>query len=174
MPKLIVVPHDVADMMRAEGISFKILFDAEQMSHELSANDMADIHIATESFPFRFSEVLDIQCGLTPLQQLSIHDKLSDVYNRVKESVDTQALRSVDSDAFVSSYTLNTVDETMWVAVLQRQDRQAGDPGKQLLSSNHSFFDGLIAQVLHVFSFEKLCTTNLFTYFMGSLSPKTV
>jgi len=172
MPKLFVVPRDVVDMLKAERIPLSILNDPAKMAAQLSAHDIADIHFAMERFPFVFDATLGIQLAATPFQQLSSHDEFAAVYNRVKECVDTEALKALDGDAFVTSYTLNPVDEALWVAVLQRQDRQAGDPGKQLLTSNHSFFDGVIAQVLHKFSFEKMCATNLFTYFLGSVTAQ--
>lgn len=174
MTRLYVVPHDVMAMMHDAQIPIRAVCDLSLMVQHLSVNDMMDIYLAMQQFPFQFCEELDLRVGLNPYELLMVDGNVHPtVYNRLKERVDTQALQPQEETG-VPSYTLNPVDENVWVAVVQRHHTEEGDPGRQLLSANQSFFDGLIANVLHTLSFEKLCTTNLFTHYLGSLTPTTV
>ncbi len=173
MPKLLVVPHDVIRMMNDEGIPLSTLGDIDRMSDALSAHDMAEIHLAHKAFPFEFDQSLQItpaQSPLVALADIKMHDGL---YHRVNERIQTLKLQEESSaERFTPAYMLNPVDETLWVAVLQRQDSPEGDPYRALLSANRAFFDALMAQALHLHPFERVCSTNLFTYYVGSLPAK--
>lgn len=173
MPDIYVVPHDVYEMMGQLDIPLKTLGDHDELVKVLSANDIADISIAQSEFPFTFSDELEIRVAKSPLLLLSLSDKYESIKQRVKDIVANKRLRS-DNVEKTPVYVLYPVDEKIWVAVLQRQHTENADPGSHLLSTNHAFFDSMMANVLHTRPFEKVCNTNLFTYFLGSLTPDTV
>jgi hypothetical protein len=160
-------------MMEAEGISLKVLGDIDQMARLLSAHDMADIHLALQGFSFSFDSELQIELAQSPLTRLSASETHESVHYRVNERVQSQTLRQqAEGKNFTPVYTLNPVDENLWVAVQQRLHNQTADPSQLLLSSNQAFFDDLIAQALHCLPFEQVCKTNLFTYYLGTLPVK--
>lgn len=170
MPCLAVVPHDVIVMMQNEGFCLSRLDDADYMAEHLAVSDLADIHFAQAAFPFQFSPELRIELLPSPLATLSVMEKHSDLYYRLNGRIETCSLQKADgpSDCLLS-HTLYPVGENLWVAAQQRLPRESGDPSRLLLRANHAFFDAMVAQVLHTFSFENMCKTNLFTYYLGSL-----
>lgn len=171
MPILHVLPATVADLLEAERVSLKILADIEAMASELSAQDLAEIHMAQQNFPFNFNDVGIVLAAspATRLLQTAQHEAL---HARVTERIATLQLQAqANPRKLVPSYTLNPVDENVWVAVQQRLDLTGRDPNRQLLSSNRAFFDALIAQLLHTHTFEQVCSTSLFTCYLGSLNP---
>lgn len=173
MARLLVVPEDIMSMMVQEGLPYSLLHDCERMSTALSAHDMAEIHLAQKAFPFEFDVDLDITMARSPLVELAEDPNCASLYERVSRRVATLTLREETNPAdFTPVYTLYPVDETLWVAVLQRQDSHDGDPHRVRLSSNQAFFDAMMAQALHHHSFERVCRTNLFTYYLGSLDNK--
>lgn len=176
MPKLLVMPHDVFTMLQQSGVEFSCLDDVNYMSENLAASDMADIHIAMETFPFEFSPELEIHRAKSPLATLTQactespnNEKLQDLLYRVKGRITTISLRNANEEGCVLSYELYPVNETLWVAVQQRLRKESGDPSRLLLRANNALFDGMIAQALHTHPFERVCATNLFTYYLGSL-----
>jgi len=170
MVRLLVVPEAIMTMLIREGIPYSILKDVESMSGALSVHDMAEIHMAQKQFPFEFDQSLEIQFARSPLVELAESSESRTLYERLNERIETLTLReSAERESFTPVYTLYPVDETLWVAVLQRQDSREGDPHRELLSSNHAFFDALMAQTLHLHSFERVCSTNLFTYYLKAL-----
>ena len=173
MPVLYVVPHDIVEMMNNEGISLKVLSDLDQLAQALSAHDMAEIHLAQTEFPFRFDPSLAIELGQSPVKQLALNGKHEELHYRVTGRVNSLKLtQQATAEKFTPVYTLNIVDENTWVAVQQRQHTQSADPVRLLRSLNQAFFDSLIAQALQTQSFEEVCKTNLFTYFLESYTPK--
>jgi len=173
MPKLLVVPQDVVRMMDDEGIPLSTLGDIDRMSDALSAHDMAEIHLAHKAFPFEFDQSLQIEPARSPLVELAEVKAHEELYHRVNERIQTLKLQDESStERFTPVYTLNPVDETLWVVVLQRQGSPEGDPYQALLSANRGFFDSLMAQALHLHPFERVCSTNLFTYYVGALPVK--
>lgn len=174
MTKLYVVPHDVMAILQAEDIPVSVFKDVRELIKRLSASDIADIHQAMLAFPFHFDPEVNLTLALSPAAVLLSEEQHTSLHYRVKERVDSYALQPTTEESYYPSYTLNPVDENVWVAVVQRHHTDGSDPGRQLLVNNRSFFDGLIAQVLHTLSFEKMCATNLFTYYLGSLTPTNV
>lgn len=195
MAKLYVIPHDVVEMLNGENIPLSVLKDTDAMIDALSVNDMADIHFATVEFPFRFDSALDIELALSPYEQLQTETQIHTttierLNNRIQDAVleetrltdigiSTRDVRDYDAalrrlGMQAPKYSLVVVDENVWVAVLQRQNTHTGDPGQTVLSSNHSFFDDMIAQVLHTRSFVEVSCSNLFTFYLGSITPETL
>lgn len=170
MPRLIVVPHDVVAMMQNEGICLSKLDDPDYMAEHLAISDLADIHFAQAAFPFQFAPELEIQMLPSPLAALATSEKHAEVHYRLNGRIETCSLRNTGvSSEYLLGHSLYPVGENLWVAVQQRLPRESGDPSRLLLKANHALFDGMVAQVLHTFSFEKMCRTNLFTYYLGSL-----
>jgi hypothetical protein len=170
MPILTVVPQDVFDLMQNEGIELSKLNDVNYMAEHLAASDIADIHHALKAFPFQFSDELEIQLSQSPFARLALDEKYADLYYRVNGRIETTALRNeAEAKQNVFSYTLYPVEENLWVAVQQRLHNEPGDPNRLLLKANTGFFDAVIEQALHTQSFERVCSTNLFTYYLGSL-----
>ena len=170
MPVLMVIPHDVAVMMKDEGISFSQLGDINYMAEHLSANDIADIHQALSDFPFAFSPELEITLADSPLMQLATDESRQDLHYRVEGRIESNSLRrGTGAEQLAQVFTLNPVEENLWVAVQQRLHKEPGDPSRLLLKSNRGFFDSLIGQALHNMPFERMSSTNLFTYYLGSL-----
>lgn len=171
MPKLCVVPQDVWDSILAGGISPSKLQDAEDSLIVLSAQDIADIHLATSTFPFVFDSVLEIQTCITPYELLTDRPEHESLYNRVKSRLETAQLNKVGDIQSIPEYRLETINDSFWVAVVQRYHPIESDPQKMLMSLNQVFFDDLIAQVLHTLKFEQVCKTNLFSYYLGACPP---
>ena len=171
MSILYVIPQEVVDSMEAEHIPLKAITDIDRLARYCSVHDIVDIHNATNQFPFQFDAELDISIAPSPVSLLGMSDKHERMYNRVNERIETARLRG-EVDDHVPTYTFQALDGNTWVAVRQRQHTPLGDPKLQLLSSNHVFFEDMIAQVLHTLAFETMCTTNLFTYYLGSYTPQ--
>ena len=174
------MPDDTFTMLQEAGLGLSKLKDINYMAKNLSVIDLADIHVALQEFPFSFSQELGISKAPSPLDQLAgvlssagpEADLLQDLYNRVNGRIETYQLRKGENLTVpVHQYRLHAVDENLWVAVQQRLRDEPSDPSRLLLRANSSFFDDMIAQVLHTSSFDRMCSTNLFTYYLGSLHP---
>jgi len=178
MPALLVIPEDTFVVMREASLNLAGLCDINYMSKHLSASDLADIHIALHEFPFVFSSELGFEKAKSPLDQLAqiMNEeskdsiKLQDLYNRVNGRIDSYMLnKSLNADNSVYQYSLQVINENLWVAVQQRLRDKPSDPSRLLLRANASFFDDMMAQALHSIPFNRVCSTNLFTYYLGSL-----
>lgn len=170
MPKLMVITHDVKVMMDNEGLPLSKLDDINYMAKYLSVADLADIHTSLENFPFQFDPELGIELADSPLALLAVDNSHEDLHYRVKARVETNSLRnSSDREGVIPSFSLIPTGENLWVAVQQRLHTEPGDPNRLLLKTNTEFLDTLIGQVLHTQSFESVCSTNLFTNYLGSL-----
>lgn len=170
MPVLTVVPQVVYDMMRDEGISLSKLNDVNYIAEYLSAADIADIHQALSDFPFAFSPELGITMADSPLALLAAQDSHNDLYYRVNGRIENNSIRRESAaEQLPQVFTLNPVEENLWVAVQQRLQKEPGDPSRHLLKANRAFFDSMINQAVHTMPFERMCSTNLFTYYLGSL-----
>lgn len=171
MAKLFVVPSDIAALLEGENRSLALLNDAEQIAQHLSANDIAEIHTATIQFPFEFDRNLDIQLAPSPLHTLMAQpgEKYQRLIERVQQRLDLAKLTTKVEAVETPRYSLNVVDGTLWVAVLQRQCNEEGNLDEMRVSQNQSFFSGLIAQVLHTLPFEAMCASNLFALYLKTL-----
>lgn len=170
MPKLMVIPVDVKNMMDDEGLPLCKLDDINYMAKYLSVTDLADIHASLADFPFQFDAALGIELADSPFALLAQESSHEVLYNRVKGRIESNSLRAgSDRSEFTQSFALYPTGENLWVAVQQRLHTEPGDPERLLLKINHEFFDALIGQVLHTQSFETVCSTNLFTNYLGSL-----
>lgn len=173
MIKLQVVPQDVLEMMQAEGIPLTIFHNINDVVQNLSVHDMADIHTATVGFPYTFDPVLDIRLVASPTVQMASDDECDEnIRYRVEERIASRVFKNQAQAGLPTKYTLNPVDENLWVVVQQRLHGQASDPNLKESSTNQVFFESLIAQVLHILPFEKVCTTNLFSQYLLSLNAR--
>lgn len=171
MPQVLVISDDTYQSLKEEGISLQALRNINRMVEVLSADDLADIVLGLESFPFSFDSDLDFQLCPSPLKQLLEDETL---YDRVKQRVETLKLQYetdfVKGDTGITPvYSLKVVDEAFWVVVWQRSRHEEGDPEKRQLSYNRAFFERMMAQVLHTLPFERVSQTNLLTYYLKSL-----
>jgi len=170
MPDIYVLPSETAAALDDEGLSVVLLKDADLIARQLSAPDVALIEMACRAYPFEFEDGLDVQTALTPLARLRESGRHEAFAERVEGCMENLRLQSIETDnKFTPVYTLNCVDENTWVAVQQRLHESSTDPSKLLLSSNRAYFDALIDQALHRHSFEKVCSGDLFRYYLGAL-----
>lgn len=170
MPNLLVVPHEVFVMLQDGGVNLAKLNDINYMAEHLSASDIADIHSAQVAFPFAFDQTLNINMLRSPLTDLQTNEKYQDLYYRVNGRIETNSIREgsgVSQNAHV--FSLYPVEENLWIVVQEKMHNVVGDPSRLLLKANQNFFDSMIAQCLHTLSFEEVCSTDLFTYYLGSL-----
>lgn len=170
MTTLHVIPEGIYDQLVSEGVDLSFLYKSECLSTHLSAHDIAQIQLATESFPFKFDPVLQIniaKCEVT--EDGDSENSEQNMHYRVGEHL-TQIRFELQSDKLErdATYRLKPIDADRWVAVQQRLHVQAGDP--QPVTSNRPFFEKLIAQALHVVPFETVCKTNLFSYYLDSIT----
>jgi hypothetical protein len=175
MPVLYITTPETVAMLEAEGQSLKIVTNVDTMSQQLSPLGMAEMELAFKAFPFQFDAELGIELAPPPLARLAVSGEHESLMTRVSERVETEKLKETAAgEKFTPVYTLNPVDENTWVAVQQRLHDSGTDPSNRLLSSNQGFFDELIAQALHVHSFEKVSASNIFRYYLGSLPQRKV
>lgn len=173
MPDIYVVPSETAAILEAEGLPLSILNDVEAMVQKLTAPDLARIELAFRAFPFEFGIELDVQLALTPLTRMRESGQHAAFIERVEGRIEQLRLNlEADGVNFTPVYTLNPVDENVWVAMQQRLHQSGSDPSSQLLSSNQAFFDALIDQSLQLHSFKTVSGSNLFRYYLGSLPAK--
>lgn len=170
MPRLVVVPDDVAAVIEGRGLNFDLFKDINSMLANLSAADLADIVIASNDFPFDFGSMLVINMEHMLQTEVLTVEEHAALAKRYQARYDTARLKyAAEVDSFMPVYQLYCVDETLWVAVQQRQHINDCDPKRLLLKANSAFFDALIAHALHTQSFESVCSTNLFTHYLESL-----
>lgn len=171
MTMMVVAPQELVTMLRERGIDLRILRDIGDMRDVLSVHDMAEMHLSRQDFPFAFDKDLGIMLVDSPLGMLAEEKDDESMYNRVNERIETLKLRRMAEESKTSVCTLYSVDETLWVAALQRQPCGKVDPDKAVVRQNHRFFDDMMNLSLHNHPFERVCSTNLFTYYLRSM-PK--
>lgn len=169
MPQLVVVPQEILTVLQGRRQSLDSFKDINYMLKHLSAADMADLVIASNDFAFEFDglSIIDMEeCVRAHIQQT----EATDLERRFQTRLDTARLKYTEQvNNFVPVYQLYCVDETLWVAVQQKQHIDGCDPKRLLLKANSAFFDDLIANTLHTQSFESVCATPLFTHYLNSL-----
>lgn len=169
MPTLVVVPADVANVIATRRCNYDMFKDIDQVLKYLSAADVADIVIASNDFPFDI-DFVTINMEQVLQEQVLVKEEYAEWSKRYQSRYETTLLNtSSELEHVIPVYSLYCVDETLWVAVQQKQHVNEGDPGKLLLKANSEFFDSLIEHVLHTVSFEKVCATPLFKLYLDSL-----
>lgn len=172
MSALIVTTQAVVDVLESNGYAINTLLDYDALTKALSAHDLAEMQLANEEFPFDFSQDLDIQIAIDPLSWLQLSELHVNMYERVKGRVETTQLQKADKDLSIPVYRFVAIDGQRWVAVMQRHPGNGSDPNQLLLSLNLDFFNDMIAQILHTHSFETMCKSNVFTYFLKAYTPQ--
>lgn len=169
MPTLVVVPADVANVIATRRCSYDMFKDIRKVLKYLSPADVAEITIASGDFPFDIDNV-SITMEQILQEQVLNSEEYVDWTKRYHSRHETTLLNTKQElEHYVPVYSLYCVDETLWVAVQQKQHIEEGDPGKLLLKANSEFFDSLIEHTLHTVSFEKVCSTSLFKLYLDSL-----
>lgn len=178
MPKLHVVSQDTLDHMIAEGIDLRGLESPKDIVSLLSAADVAESVVARLKFTYSFDAVLNIGVA-SPLSTVLKDSEDTEQYERFLSRVESRVETTLLADKASASqgemwngyiYTLHPVDDTLWVVGAQRCSQTCDDPQRLGLQKNQAFFDSVIAQSLHQLPFETVSSTNLFAYYLKSIS----
>lgn len=178
MPKLHVVAQDTLDHLLREGVDLRVLASPKDIVATLSASDVANCVVAHRHFPYTFDSVLSIEVSSDLYQTLNAGDDAEQYerfLSRVESRVETTLLAQQASasqgemwDYYI--YTLHPVDDNLWVVGAQRCSQEGDDLQRLGLKKNQAFFDSMIAQSLHLLPFETVSSTNLFAYYLKSIS----
>lgn len=177
MIKLLVLPEAVFDQYKTDGVQFNKLLCTEYMVSVSSVNDLAEIHLSLEEFPFDFSKQTPIEKADSPFVEIALtatddnavnQFTMQDLYNRLEERLETINLRKSGKEQLGAVYYLYPVDENLWVAVQKSLHDDKGDPKQLSIKYNRNFFDSMINELTRTSSFEEVAKTNLFTYYLES------
>lgn len=178
MVNLLVIPADILEHFRNDGVQLTKLLDINYMSKAVSVSDLAAIHCAINKFPFRFCENTKVEIATTPLAQLQVAANgvegscpiMQDLYNRVDGRVtNTQLQDSLHPSLQCYEYSLYPVDENLWVAVQESLHKANGDPARLSIKANLRLFDSMIGELMRTRTFESVASTKLFTYYLEAL-----
>jgi hypothetical protein len=176
MPQLLVVPEAVYDQFKTDGVLFNRLLDTNYIASVSSVNDLAQIDIAMNKFPFTFDPSSGVSLAPSPRAGIAIaastdnleRFKMQDMHNALEERIETIALRHASQLQVVSEYSLYPVDENLWVAVQKSLPITNSDPERYALVSNRTFFDSMINELLRTCKLSQVAPTNLFSYYLMS------
>lgn len=176
MTQLLVVPEAVYDQFKADGVQFTQLLDTNYIASVSSVNDLAQIDIAMNQFPFVFGPGTGIVLAPSPRAGIAIaatsdnleRFKMEDLHNALEERIETITVRHAMQPTVVSEYSLYPVDENLWVAVQKSLPITNSDPERYALVSNRTFFDSMINELLRTCKLEQIASTNLFNYYLMS------
>lgn len=176
MAQLLVVPEAVYDQYKTDGVQFTRLLDTNYIASVSSVNDLAQIDIAMNQFPFVFCPGCGITLAPSPRAGIAIaatadnidRFKMQDLHNALEERIETITLRHAQLPKVVSEYSLYPVDENLWVAVQKSLPITNSDPERYALISNRTFFDSMINELLRTCKLEQVASTNLFNYYLMS------
>lgn len=176
MAQLLVVPEGVYDQFKADGVQFTRLLDTNYIASVSSVNDLAQIDIAMNKFPFVFCQACGITLAPSPRAGIAIAStadnlerfKMQDLHNALEERIETITIRHANQPKVVSEYSLYPVDENLWVAVQKSLPITNSDPERYALVSNRTFFDSMINELLRTCKIEQVASTNLFNYYLMS------
>lgn len=178
MVNLLVVPADILEHFRNDGVQLTKLLDINYIADTLSVNDMAAIHTAINKFPFRFCPATKVELAPSPLsglQQLANSvdgtcSRMQDLYNRVDGRVtNTKLQEDLHPSLQCYEYSLYPVDENLWVAVQKSLHTGNGDPARLSIKANLELFDSMIGELMRTRTFESVASTKLFTYYLEAL-----
>ncbi|ABY63028.1 virion structural protein [Pseudomonas phage 201phi2-1] len=178
MVQLLVLPEAVYDQYKVDGVQFNRLLDTNYIAcpDVSSVNDLAQIDIALNEFPFVFCPGTGIVLAHSPRVGIAIASTsdvenkfmMQDLHNALEERVETLSLRLANQPKLVSEYSLYPVDENLWVAVQKSLPITNSDPERLTLISNRTFFDSLIYELLRTCKLSQVASTNLFNYYLMS------
>lgn len=177
MTTIIVLPENVYNQYKADGVVFSKLSNVNYMVEVSTVNSLAEIQEAIVNYPFNHtSEILDLQLAESPLTMISKYVALQEadeatyreLYNRLEGRVANAALRQGNANV-VRKYTLYPVEENLWVAVQQRLHDVISDPGKLQIKVNSSYFNQVIQSLSMSMPIYEIAKTNLFTNYLDSL-----
>lgn len=176
MAQLLVVPEAVYDQYKTDGVQFTRLLDTNYIASVSSVNDLAQIDIAMNQFPFVFCPGCGITLAPSPRAGIAIaatadnleRFKMQDLHNALEERIETITLRHAQLPKVVSEYILYPVDENLWVAVQKSLPITNSDPERYATISNRTFFDSMINELLRTCKLEQVASTNLFNYYLMS------
>lgn len=178
MVNLLVVPADIMEHFRNDGVQLTKLLDINYIAETLSVSDMAAIHTAINKFPFKFCENTKVELAPSPLSGLqsaanSVDGSCSimqDLYNRVDGRVtNTRLQEELHPSLQCYVYSLYPVDENLWVAVQGSLHNGNGDPARLSIKANGQLFDSMIGELMRTRTFESVASTKLFTYYLEAL-----
>jgi len=181
MVNLLVIPADILEHFRNDGVQLTKLLDINYMAQTVSVSDLAAIHTAINKFPFRFCEATKVELASSPLTQLQIAANgvegscpiMQDLYNRVDGRVtNTQLKESLHPSLQCYEYSLYPVDENLWVAVQKSLHTGNGDPARLSIKANRALFDDMIGELMRTRTPESVASTKLFTYYLEAVSAK--
>lgn len=176
MVQLLVVPEAVYEQYRVDGVQFTKLLDTNYIASVSSVNDLAQIDLALNKFPFVFCPGTNVTLAPSPRVGIAIASqadsterfKMQDLHNALEERVETISLRLAKEQTLASEYTLYPVDENLWVAVQKSLPITNSDPERLNLVNNRTFFDSMINELLRTCKLSQVATTNLFNYYLMS------
>lgn len=176
MTQLLVVPEAVYDQFKTDGVQFSRLLDTNYIASVSSVNDLAQIDIAMNQFPFVFCPGTGVHLAPSPRAGIAIASttenlerfKMQDLHNALEERIETITLRQANQPKVVSEFSLYPVDENLWVAVQKSLPITNSDPERYALVSNRTFFDSMINELLRTCKLPQISTTNLFNYYLMS------
>lgn len=176
MAQLLVVPEAVFDQYKSDGVLFTRLLDTNYIASVSSVNDLAQIDLAMNQFPFVFGPGTGVSLAVSPRAGIAIAStadnlerfKMQDLHNALEERIETITLRLTAEQKVCSEYSLYPVDENLWVAVQKSLPITNSDPERFTLISNRTFFDSMINELLRTCKLEQVASTNLFNYYLMS------
>lgn len=176
MIQLLVLPEAVYEQYKVDGVLFNKLLDTNYIAEVSSINDLAQIDLALNQFPFVFCPNTGVALAPSPRVGIAIAStadnlerfKMQDLHNALEERVETVSLKLINAPVNVSEYYLYPVDENLWVAVQKSLPITNSDPERFAIISNRTFFDSMINELLRTRKIDQVATTNLFNYYLMS------
>lgn len=185
MPTLHIVAQEAITFCENEGIALTALTTPNSIVSSLSAHLVAVSEQARFHFAYSFDSCLDLQVPSGPLSQLKQSDAIDTLSSeqrrtveralerfetlQLKETADLEAA-GVKQRTRCDVYTLYPVTNTDWVVGAWRSTCELDHPDSDAVVKNHAFFDALITNSLHSNCLEAVAQTNLFTYYLQSMT----
>lgn len=176
MIQLLVIPEAVYQQYKTDGVQFTQLLDTNYIASVSSINDLAQIDLAINSFPFVFCPLSGITLAPSPRAGIAIAStadnlerfQMQQVHNALEQRIETITLRNTITVQQASEYSLYPVNETFWVAVQKSLPITNSDPERLAVISNRAFFDSMINELLRTCKLEQVSMTNVFNYYLMS------
>ena len=179
MIKLLIVPQDIMAAIEDQDISRSIFMSISKMIEALSMQDIAEIAYFHERQQFD-TLTNNVFGGEQQTRPIEIHPPIKTLIDEYEDGRYSyqfeQALTRVrikevqDETVYIPVYSLYPVEETLWVAAMQRQRHEEGDPRKVFLAENSAFYNALVAQLLMNHPLEKVATTEVFGNYLKSVA----
>lgn len=184
MPTLHIVDQEAIAFCEKEGIALSALTTPNSIVSSLSAHLVASSELARRHFLFSFDQTLDIKVPSGVLSQLKYPDAIETISpehrrtaERAMERLETLSLKEtheLEAESVKRTrcdvYTLYPVTNVDWVVGAWRSTCELDHPTSDGVVKNHAFFDALITNSLHSNCLEAVAQTNLFTYYLRSIT----